>query len=265
MNWARSSAMAAVFIMAALSLNHCTEKKHINQPITDSVHVHGTVRAWRCRVGDVINNNPLDPSKLRFSVRTGESATVTFIRDNGFTSIAETDDSSDIDLRLSAGSHKIVVETGYSYPPDTSYNVQLNPGDTTLVLDIAYAVLDPLNITCGFIYASIDDTLSTEVEWDVIQELNQRSYISGKPFPAFNISQADPSELRQVHRSDFSPQVYVSYQLPIYRGYHGYGKLWNIMEADDVLHGIIRGDTTRFFPGNFSLSPSGMYLCMAQQ
>lgn len=252
----------AAALLSALSVNSCTEKKYVNQPITDSSHVHGIVRAWRCAVGDVLNN-PQDPSRLRYSVYTGEPAAVTFVRDNGFTSIVETDDSSEFDVYLSAGSHKIVVKSGYTFPADTFYNIQLKPGDTTLVLDIVYAVLDPLNITCVFSYPTIEDTLSTESEWDVIRELNQRSYIGGKPLPVFNFDQvALPSELRRVHQSAYTSHVYVTYQLPIRREYQGYGKMWNVSEANNLLLRIIEGDTTGFFLDNFSLYPSGSYACM---
>ena len=265
MSIAKSGASAAVSLLATVCLSNCSEKNYINQPITDSVHIHGTVRAWRCGVGDRWNN-PHDPEQLRFSVNTGEPATVTFIRDNGFTSIVETDDSSDVDLYLSAGSHKIVVETGYTYPPDTFYNYQLKPGDTTLSLAIAYGVLDPLNIECVFSYNSIDDTASTRAEWGVIWELNQRSYGYKPAFPVFNINWgSSPNDFRHLYRSEYTRRVYVHYRLPIYRSQPGYRRVYNVLEAENLLRRIMDRDTTGFSPDNFSIYPTGVYICLAKQ
>lgn len=264
MGVAKIGATAAVILLAAIPLNTCTEERHINRSIADPVHVHGTVRAWRCGIGDWVNNSPLEPDWLRFSVRTGEPASVTFIQDNGPRRTVETDESSDFDLHLSQGSYEIVVETGYSYPPDSIDNVHLDAGDTTIVLDIVYDVMDPLNILCAFNYDSGEDTLGIGLEWGIIQELNQRSYAGGNPVPVFNLGQVDPSGARTVYKSEFSPQIYVSYQLPINREYDG-TRTWSVMGATEFLHAIIRNDDTHFFPDNFSLSPHGVYICMAQQ
>lgn len=265
MKLARFGATAAVSLLATVCLSNCSEKNYINQPITDSVHIHGTVRAWRCSVGDWFNN-PRDPEQLRFSVNTGESATVTFIRDNGFTSAVETDTASEYDIYLSAGSHKIVVETGYTYPPDTIHNVQLRPGDTTIVLDITYTVLDPWNIECMFGYHSIDDTASVRAEWDAIWELNQRSFGHKGGVPVFDIARGGPpSDSRRLLTSEYTQRVYADYTLPVIREYPGFGRIYNVYEAYLVLQHILDSDTTGSFPDNFSIYPTGIYGCLAKQ
>lgn len=247
--------IVAVTLWAIMGLSACTKKYITNYPITDSTHVRGVVRAWMCFVGDGRNNRE-GPWRQRFSVYTGEPAIVTLIRDNGFASVVETDDSSQFDLRLSAGSHKIVIETGWSYPPDTFYNVQLKPGDTTLTLDIVYATLDPLNIDCVFTYGSIKDTAGTLAEWNLISELNRRSAGPHGGFPVFNIDRSNPpSDSRHMDPTEYTQRVFIRYKLPIFRAYPGYGRLWNVEEACDALLKIIDEDTTGLFQNNFTVTP----------
>jgi len=254
----RICATVVVVFLAALCLNNCTEKKYINQPLTDTVHIHGIVYGWRCGIGDWINN-PRDPQTRRFSVTTGEPATVTFIRDNGFTTTVETDDSSAFELYLSAGSHKVIVETGFSYAPDTVYNTQLKPGDTTLAFDILYATMDPSHLQCWFQYPSLEDTLGANREWQILSELNQRSYSSGKPFPVFGLDWSrSPTEFRSRYESG-RLSVYV---LPILRESSWYGKVYTVGEARYLLQKIIDDDTTGTFPHSLTIYLAGGYICM---
>ena len=251
---------AVVFIvfLTVLCLSNCTEKKYINQPLTDAVHIHGVVYGWRCGVGDQLNN-PRDPRKRRFSVTTGEPATVTFIRDNGFTSTIDTDDSSAFELYLSAGSHRIIVETGFSYEPDTVYNVQLKPGDTTLALDILYATMDPLHLQCVFQYLSYNDTLGADREWQILYELNQRSYSSKKPFRVFDF---DWSRSPVEFRSRYESGRLCVYVLPILRRSSWYGKVFTVGEARYRLQTIIDDDSTGTFPHALKVYLEGGYICL---
>ncbi len=258
---ARIGAAAVAGAAVLLALGGCSETNYINQPSVDLVHLRGTVRAWYCGVGDVVNN-PRDPNQLRFSIRTDEPATIVIIRDNGFTSTVKTNDSSDFDLYLTAGAHKIVVRTGYSWPPDTTYNVQLRPGDTTLLFDIVYAVVDPLNIDCVFLYRSIEDTVGIQAEWNAVMELNMRTYGYKNDFTVFDIrANASPEDFRQVFQSEFTPTVGVYYRMPIKRSDSYYAEVYNVCEASEILQEVIHADTTGFLGGHFFASPAGGYLC----
>jgi hypothetical protein len=257
----RAAGLAAAVV--ALYLSGCTEKNYtVNQCPSETVHIKGTVYAWHCSIGDIWNNDP-NPERNRFSLNTGEPAIVTFIRDNGFVTTIETDDSSDFVLYLSAGPHKIAVETGYTYPPDTFYNVQLRPGDTTLPLNIIYQVDDPLYITNVFWYSTINDTQSAQAEWEMLLELNRRTQVSGKSFPALDISwNASPSEYRQVDQSPYTRTVFTRYVLPVRRDYQGYLKQWNVIEACNLLLDLIGQDTTGLVYPEFGLYPTGIYGCL---
>ncbi|MBI5868915.1 MAG: hypothetical protein HZB43_11635 [candidate division Zixibacteria bacterium] len=258
---ARIGAAAVVGALVVFAACSCSETNYINQPSTDVVHLSGTVWGWYCGVGDLINN-PRDLYQRRFSVRTGEPATIVIIRDNGFTSTIRTNDSSDFDLYVTAGAHKIVVKTGYSWPPDTTFNVQLRPGDTTLMFDIVYAVADPLNINCVFQYRSIDDTVGIRAEWDAIMELNWRTYGHRGDFTVFDIrGNASPGEFREVYQSEFTSTVGVYYRMPIRRSDRYHGEVYNVIEADEILQEIISADTTGFLGDHFFASPAGFYLC----
>ncbi|HUU45276.1 MAG TPA: hypothetical protein VM118_06040 [Acidobacteriota bacterium] len=248
--------VTAIALAIALFLTHCTEERcPVSQLPTDSVEVQGTVYAWRCSVGDW--NNPFDPELSRFSVNTGEAATVTFIRDDGFTSVVETDDSSDFNLRLSAGAHKVVVETGYSFPPDTFYNIQLQPGDTTLVFDVVYCALDPLNITFVFSYPPQLDTMGMAAEWEVLNRLNQYTYRFGGGHPLLDITDVEsPEPFHRVTGAHFS-----YYDLPVYRHHPIYGTPFNVCEAYELIQGVIDEDTTGLVPDHLYVYPTGNYMC----
>jgi len=89
------SVTLAVAFLAVMGLSGCTKKHITNYPITDGTHVRGIVKGWRCAVGGLLSNRQ-GPWRIRFSVYTGEPAVVTFIRDNGFKTVVETDDSSQL-------------------------------------------------------------------------------------------------------------------------------------------------------------------------
>jgi hypothetical protein len=63
--------------------------------------------------------------------------------------------------------------------------------------------------------------------------------------------------------SEYVSFVYFIYDLPICRFIPGHGEMFNVMEAFDLLQGILDQDTTGFFPPNFSLYPTGAYGCLA--
>jgi hypothetical protein len=259
----RAAGLAAAVL--ALFLSGCTEKNYtVNQCPSETVHIKGTVYAWRCGIRDPVNNHP-GSDQNRFSLNTGEAAIVTFIRDNGFRTTVETDDSSNFELYLSAGSHEIEIETGYTYPNPIKRNVQLWPGDTTLALDIGYRVLDPLHISCVFLYPTINDTMSTAAEWAIINKLNLGDYQSKDGIEVLDISGiTSPSQWRNVLQSLWTPTVHVDYQLPINRFRSSSNRtLYNVYEGYELLRGALIKDTTGVFPPNFSIYPAGSYICLA--
>ena len=255
--------VTAIALAVALFLIHCTEERcPVSQLPTDSVEVQGTVYAWRCSVGDW--NNPFDPELSRFSVNTGEAATVTFIRDDGFTSVVETDDTSDFHLRLSAGAHKVVVGTGYSFPPDTFYNIQLHAGDTTLSFDVVYCTLDPLNITFVFSYPAQLDTIGMAAEWEVLNRLNQYTYRFGDGLPLLDIlGVQSPEPFHHVSEHFASRHIFSYYDLPVYRNHPTYGTPFNVCEAYELIQGVIDEDTTGLVPDYLYVYPTGTYICLA--
>jgi hypothetical protein len=212
-------------------------------------------------VGDPYNNPGQDSDLLRFSVWSGEPAIVTIIRDNGFTSQVETDDSSNFDLYLSAGSHIATVETGYTYPPDTFYNIQLKPGDTSLTLDIEYDVLDPLNIDFVYSYPTMDDTLGAAFERNVFSQLNRHAKIIGKPLMLDILVWMPVDTFRFEIYESYWGTVYITHRVPIRREYHGYGKLYNVLEVYEKLYEAAKADTTGLIPPGFSFYPAGGYIC----
>lgn len=243
----------------------CTEERTIICPVeTETVHLQGVLYGWRCGVGDAWNN-PWTKAERLFSSFAGESASITLIRDNGFTTWFETDDSSRFDRYVSAGSYKLVIETGYSWPPDTILNIHLTPGDTLLELDIVYDVLDPERISFYFFYPTINDTASIQQEFNAVLKLNVAARIIGIPGP-LNVHRTMPMDQLLAYRSFWIPygsaSYYVIYELPIIRLYQGYTEGWNVIQAYEALHYQLHADTSGVF-ANLSIAPRGFYACLA--
>jgi hypothetical protein len=249
-----------VLLVAGLS---CTEERTIIRPVeTETVHLQGVLYGWMCGVGDGVNN-PGTKAELLFSTFTGESASITLVRDNGFTTWFETDDSSRFNRFVSAGTYKVIIKTGYTWPEDTILNVHLTPGDTVLELDISYDVLDPERISFYFQYPTIDDTSGLQHELETVVRLNSAAKVIGLPCP-LNIYRTTSPEQFSSYRH-FLPmppsRFYVIYDIPIIRLYEGYYEGWNVMQAYQALQYQIDVDTTRAF-FNLSINPRGVYACL---
>lgn len=251
-------------IMVLLVGLSCTEERTVVRPIdTEAVHLEGVLYGWFCGVGDLWNNPPSRSARL-FSSFTRESASITLIRDNGFTSWFETDDSSRFLRYVSAGSYKMVIETGYSWPPDTILNIHLTPGDTVLELDIVYDVMDPDTLTFYFFYPTIDDTLGIKHEFQTVLKLDESVIpltIAG-PLPIWRSMPMDRfNAYRSFWQPSFNDDYYVVYNFPVVREYQGYGKCWNVMQAYEALQEQLEADTTGTY-SNLSFGPKGVYPCL---
>jgi len=255
---------SGLVVLAVAGLS-CTEERTIICPVeTETVHLQGVLYGWRCGVGDVWNN-PWTKAERLFGSFTGESASITLIRDNGFTTWFETNDSSGFERYVSAGSYKIVIGTGYSWPPDTVSNIHLTPGDTLLELDMAYDVLDPERISFYFSYPIIDDTAGIQQEFNAILKLNGAAKVLGLPGP-LNVYRTTTMDQISAYRSFFSldgsPHYYVIYDIPIIRLYQGYTEGWNVIQASEALNYQLDADTSGIF-AYLSLGPRGVYPCLA--
>ena len=255
--------LSGMVVLAAVGLS-CTEERTIIRPVeTQTVHLQGVLYAWRCGVGDVWNN-PQTKAQRLFGSFTGESASITLIRDNGFTSWFETDDSSRFERYVSAGSYKMIIETGYTWPADTILNVHLTPGDTVLELDIEYDVLDPERISIYFRYPATGDTTGIQQELETLIRLNSAAKVIGIPGP-LNISRTTPIDQIIAYQHSLSlgegSSYYVIYDIPIIRLYEGYVECWNVIQAAEALQHQIDVDTTGGF-ANVSLGPRGSYPCL---
>ena len=256
---------AIVIFALGTALLSCTEKTTIVRPIDgDVVHLSGVVYAWRCNGPNDHFNNPTEEHLIRFSMKTGEPAKITFIRDNGFESQWETDDSSSFERYLSAGTYNAVVETGYTWPPDTFYNIHLTPGDTTLRLDIRYHVIDPLYLTFAFRYPTLSNLQPVAEEFDAILKTGNLARRIQVPGP-LNILYTMPPDTFVTDtfclRNPHGP-CWVYHEVPVIRELGGYGDLWNVLDAYYSIMAAKESDTTGVVPPNLSLHPTGAYICL---
>jgi hypothetical protein len=250
-----------LMLLAGLS---CTEERTIIQPVeSESVRLQGTLYGWFCGVGDLVNNPPTKNQRL-FGSYAGESAEITLIRDNGFTTWFDTDDSSSFFRYVSAGSYKIIIETGYSWPPDTVLNVHLTPGDTLLELDIVYDVTEPDTVAFYFFYPTIDDTVGIIAEFQTIFTLSNSVMPTTLPNPLpiwWNMPMGQFAAYRSYWQPSYSDYYYVVYHIPVVRECQYYLKGWNVLQAWEELHEVLEADTTGAY-ANVSVSPLGTYPCM---
>ena len=256
---------ALIILVLITVLLSCTENTTIIRPIDgDAVHLFGVVYAWRCYGPNDYFNNPTEEHLIRFSMKTGEPAKITFIRDNGFESYWETDDSSSFERYMSAGTYIAVVETGYTWPPDTFYNIHLTPGDTTLRLDIGYDVIDPLHLTFAFQYPTINDLQPVAEEFDAILKtgnLARRIHFPGPLNILYTMSPDTYVTDTFCLRNPDGP-CWVYHEVPVIRELGGYGELWNVLDAYHSIMAAKESDTTGVVPANLSLHPTGSYFCL---
>ena len=254
--------LATVLLAVAVRMNCTEENTYVtNAPVTDQTVLSGIVYSWYC-AGEWWNN-PGPKEDYRFSVQTGEPAYITLVRDNGFTSWFQTDDSSNFKRYVSAGTYELIVETGFAWPPDTIYNVHLTPGDTTIELDLHYDVNDPLNIDFTFKYASVNDTAGAQAEFDALLDMNSRLRVTGH-LPLLSMSGTMPPDTFRVDTYvAYDGKVYVTHRVPIRRVDY-YGVRNNVIEAASVFQEALAHDTTGLYPGNLSAYPAGIYVCLSR-
>lgn len=241
--------IAVTIALAAIALSSCSDDSHITDNSSDNaVHLHATVLGLTC---------PFTAARP-VSAITGEAATVEITGDTCNPCTVETDDASELDLDLDTGSYTIIVSTGFSYPSDTTHDVQLLPGDTSLSFTVQVRTLDPLNITFVFRRSAQSEPMTVDEEWAVLSELNRLTQvISGKRTPALDIMSSEASDWRFVSGD------YVVYELPIIRWDSLHGDLYNVIEVTSTLDILLEGDTTGLAPPGFYLYPSGTYPCPA--
>ncbi|MGH8015287.1 MAG: hypothetical protein ACREBV_03765 [Candidatus Zixiibacteriota bacterium] len=258
--------MSAFVAFALLSIT-CTEKTIVQSNIGDVVHLTGVLYVWRCIGPRDPFADPHFPDSNRFSVNTEESARITFIRDNGFVNSWLTDSSSAFERFISAGSYLAIVETGYTWPPDTFYNLHFKPGDTTLSINIIYDVVDPLHITFAFHYPLLQERLSAKEEFDAIIKVGILARRPGIPGPLYALySMASDTFFTETLCFSDSSDCWVMYDVPVIRKMSGYGELWNVLDAFYAIWDAMQKDTGgTVVPNNMSIWPTGGYVCHTDQ
>ncbi len=246
------NAIAVISAVSLLGLGGCSDDNHVTgNDSQDMVAVHGTLLGRTCPKS-LFYSMPPRP----FCEITGETATVFFIDSSGTAISVETNDTSNFDLSLPAASYKIAVKTGFNYPPDTTFDVQLQPGDTSLSIETHLAVLDPAMFIFEFDRYVMTETLTVEQEWAIVLELNrQTQIISGKPIPAFDIAEGSALEWRQIDG------WFVVYEIPVIREDASHGELYNVVEVTQMLDDFLAEDTTGLAPLGFYTLPKGVYPC----
>lgn len=226
----RTVVMLAV---AAGWLGSCTKEKIVT-PVVPQATVSGVVNAWRCGIGDCLNNY----GDVRYTVSTGRSATVKFIREGDCcTTVGGTNDSSIYEIRTVKGNYRIVIETPYAHP-DTFYGVTLT-ADTVIDLDFVYETQTPDTIGIWCEYASADDTLDQSVELTAIRNFNQ---LIG------NMLDVDAMARRTYALSP--PTIFMEYRVPVRPAYAP----WQVEEkAQDWWAAMM--------PDNMSFTVDG-YICL---
>ena len=213
---------ALICIGLAAAFVSCTEKETIVCPqeddLTHMVKVSGQVRAFRCLPYEDDYNNL--GKELRYTVATGERATVKFVRLTGLTFALETDDSSAFSLLLDSGAYTIVVDCPHAYP-DTFFNMYFS-SDTVLDLRILYDYLDSDSIHFSFNYRFQYDTLGEVEERACLGRLG--SYIGGM------------FEARAAGRKIYYNELigwYVYYAAPMVQPY----RVWQAYERSERIVG----------------------------
>ena len=242
---------AILLVLTAVFFTSCQDKTITTPCPADCrvTEVKGSVLAWKCRVGDILNNRSRD---LRFTIATGEPANIIFIRENGFQSRFQTDDSSSFLRLVTPGTYDIAVETGFTWPADTFHSVYIDK-DTTLTLSIVYGVLNSNDVNIQFQYNQPSDSLGATAEWDLILELSTRI---GWPF-LISPWRDFPADRRKVMEPVFpGAPWWVTYKMTIKRE----AGLNVIVVTSDAVNAL-ENDTTGTFPRKMYAS-CGYYICL---
>ena len=229
------------FCVCLLVFVACSERTKVtNTTPQKPVLVRGTLQAWLCGVNDGLDNIGRE---LRFTVATGEEAVIHVQAQDGWHTQCVTDKSSEFSFLTSAGTNTVVVETRYTWPPDT-FAVEIS-SDTTLMLDVVYRVLDPNHVRVNFSYFFTRDTLSIQEEWRQIRLLAKQL---GNPFVRLEPMPCD--SCRTV--LDLYRYRSVSYTLRVLSDV-------NVGWVADTARALIQ--TSGSFYEDMNVYPTGGYIC----
>lgn len=204
---------------AVLFLNSCDEETNPVDSAVPPVTVSGTLYAWRCGVGDHLNNPPRP--NCRFYNFTGEFARVSFIRMNGPTYVTYTDENSEYELTLDKGFYTVEIFTRYTWPPDTFYNVEAADYHDNIDFDIVYRTLDPNYLAVVFTYSNREDTNMAFTEWQYVRRLNQ--FLGGI---LVTPPVRTPEVVQNVYQFQYFNYVRVYYLVPIRYEMIHWGEVW---------------------------------------
>ncbi len=237
-------ALVAVALAAFACVTSCTDKTTIVQNIVpgDQIKLTGEVRAWRCMVGDRINNHYVDSL---FAVETGDTARIIIAYANGWCDTILTDSVSSFHRVVATGLHRMVIETRYTWPE--TLQVYLDR-DTTFNFRLVYDVLDPDNITIYFEFPSYADTIGAAREWEALRRLNGR--LEG----ALNTSGFTP---RREWRRESATGLWMIWNIPLS------SRRFNVLEVSTRAYDIAKADTARIIsPVELDIHPKGIYMCL---
>ncbi|MEW6013881.1 MAG: hypothetical protein AB1690_01020 [Candidatus Zixiibacteriota bacterium] len=196
---------------AVLFLSSCEEKISSVDSSSAPMTVSGTLYAWRCGIRDWFNNNL--QADNRFYTRTGDSAAIRFFAHGKPPLSTFTDQNSRFEFSLDAGIYNIEYLTGYSWPPDTIYDVSI-ASDTTIVLDMVLRSLDPLYLCFEFTYNQYQDTLRIDEDWNCLKKLNQ---FMGGVLDIQGLYPPKGARTWFVLERQNSISIYIYYRVPIRR------------------------------------------------
>ena len=128
----------------------CSDDKGSNS-LEKTVPVSGTVSAYSCalnRVDHPPEDDDIYSDTLLYSVETGRPADIVFVGVNGYSTLAQTDDSSAFAISVAPGLYTIRVETDHTRP-DLFDSVMIT-ADTSLPLIIRYDFTHTNLIYIGF-------------------------------------------------------------------------------------------------------------------
>lgn len=243
-----SFSVSILLAIVVLTLTCCTEETTVVQPNdTDAVHLTGTVYAWEC--------DHLYP----FNQGCGESAKITLVKDNGFTSWFFTDSGSSFERYVSAGTYLAIIESGFNWPADTIYNIHLSPGDTCVELRTRYDVLDPLHVFFSFWYDSIEARMAPEDEVYLLRLAGRLARQSDRT-DILILSPRFPVDTFLIRQTCFSTWCSVTYGVPIVRESDRYHAGWNAVEAWMAIKDVLDADSAGVFPDGMYVS-AGFYPC----
>jgi hypothetical protein len=245
--------------LAALSVGCSDDDGLVTNPSRELTSLNGVVYAWYCSPRCVTNNRgPVE--SYRFSIRTGEAAKVTLIDEAGSTTRCQTDCLSQFSESVAAGVYRVIIETGYTWPADTFYNVELQPGDTSIDFDLVYRVTDPRNLDIQFVYSPAADSLGVEREWEALHDLNSVASGPGQTV-LLDMPDISPIYAYRVVNVDEWDMAYITYTLPINRTDER-GQARNLTPVMFRLREALTADSSDGLPDNIWINPSGSYLCL---